>query len=90
MAWLLSFPLSRSDYVGEVLHRISKKSTATNNGRLKEDANSVKSYMAQKSVPLFIEYKDRLFLFVPHYELPKTYIPTTTYYIRHCWDCYLC
>jgi len=88
VAWLVSFPLSGSDYVVEVLHRISKKSTATNHGRLREDADGVKSYMAQKSIPLFVEHKDGPFLFSPHYELPRTYIPTTTYCTGHCWDCY--
>ena len=55
---LLSFPLSGLDYDVEALYRIINKSTATNNGRLKEYANSVKSYMMQKSVPLFVEHKE--------------------------------
>jgi len=89
IAWVLAYPCTGSDFVIDILHKLTLKNTATNYGHLVEEASGILSRNVYDSTPLFLNRMNGPFLFTKHLPLPvKTFIPTISHCGGYCAHCY--
>jgi len=89
IAWVLAYPCTGSDFVIDIIQKLTIKNTATNYGHLMEEASGITSRNVYASVPLFVDKNNGPFIFTYHLSLPvKTYIPTLSYCGGYCAHCY--
>jgi len=89
IAWVLAYPCTGSDFVIDIIHKLTLKNTATNYGHLVEEASGILSRNVYDSTPLFLNRMNGPFLFTKHLPLPvKTFIPTLSYCGGYCAHCY--
>lgn len=89
IAWVMAYPCTGSDFIIDVLMKVTLKNIATNYGHLVEEATGILSRNVYESVPLFDGRENGPFLYTNHLALPvKTYIPTLTHCGGYCAHCY--
>jgi len=90
LAWILAYPCTGSDYVIDVLHKLTGKTTATNYGHTLKEANGITSRNSYESVPVFKERINGPWLYTHHLPLPEqnSYLPTLSYCGGYCARCF--
>lgn len=89
VAWILAYPCTGSDFIVDVIQKLTQRNTATNYGHLVEESSGILSRNVYDSMPLFADRINGPFLFTNHLPLPvKTFIPTLSYCGGYCASCY--
>jgi len=89
VAWVLSYPCAGSDFVIDVIQKLTSRNTASNYGHLVEEASGILSRNVYDSAPLFLDRINGPYLFTYHLPLPvKTFIPTLSHCGGYCAHCY--
>jgi len=91
LAWILAYPCTGSDYVIDVLHKLTGKTTATNYGHTLKESNGITTRNSYESVPVFKERQNGPWLYTHHLPLPEqktSYLPTLSYCGGYCARCF--
>lgn len=88
-AFLLTYPTQGDEYLIDIIHRLTQRTTATNYGHVVEEPNGKHTRNAHKSQPVYAERQNGPFIFSNSLPLPvKTYIPVLSYCGGYCINCY--
>lgn len=89
VAWVLAYPCTGSDFIIDVIQKLTQRNTATNYGHLVEESSGILSRNVYESMQLFADRVNGPFLFTKHLPIPvKTSIPTLSYCGGYCASCY--
>lgn len=90
LAHVLAYPCTGSDYVIDVIHKLTGKTTSTNYGHTLKEATGITTRNSYASVPVFKERINGPWLYTNHLPLPEqsTYVPVLSYCGGYCARCF--